>query len=175
MTLLFLLFLPMVLALVAFYTGRGKITWKELLVHEGVLLLIIGVGYAIGLSNRSSDVEHWNGRIAKKWQDTGSCCHSYQCNCYQSCSGSGTGRSCSTVCSTCYEHARDQEWHAITTNNETAYSQNCGRPGTSAPDRWQAIVVGEPTSMEHDFTNYIKGNPDSILRRQGRSEPLKLR
>ena len=26
---------------------------------------------------------------------------------------------------------------------------------------------GEPTAVEHYYTNYIKGNPDSILRRQG--------
>jgi hypothetical protein len=173
MSLLFLLLVPLILGLVAMLTGKGKITVKEFLLQEAIIAVVIGVGYALALSNRSSDVEHWNGKIAKKWRDTGSCCHSYQCNCRETCTGSGNNRSCSTTCDTCYEHSHDKEWYASTTNGETAYSNTCGRPSSSDPTRWEAIVVGEPTSIEHSFTNYIKANPDSVLRRQGLAEKWK--
>jgi hypothetical protein len=167
MILLFLLLLPLLISLAGLILDKGKVTWKEFLIQEGVLVLVVGVGYWFALKNKSDDVEHWNGVIAKKWQETGSCCHSYSCNCHESCSGSGNSRSCSTHCETCYEHIRDKEWYATTSNGEMAYEKKCGRPLWGDPERWEAIVVGEPTSIPHSFTNYVKGNPDSVLRRQG--------
>jgi hypothetical protein len=32
------------------------------------------------------------------------------------------------------------------------------------------VVIGEPVSLEHGYTNYIKGSPDSIFRHQGLTE-----
>ena len=170
MVLLLLLIVPVLLGLAGFLFGRGRVTLKEFLVHEAVVLVIIVAGYLIALSNRTADTEIWNGVIAKKWQGTEHCCHSYPCNCHQVCSGSNKSRSCSTVCSTCYRHFSDAYWQASTSNGETAYHNGCNAPSSSPPARWNAIVVGEPTAIEHGYTNYIKGNPDSILRRQGAAE-----
>lgn len=167
MVLFLLLVVPVLLGVIGLLFGKGRITLKEFLVHEAVVLAIIIAGYFIALHGRTADTEIWNGTIAKKWQGTGSCCHSYPCNCRSVCSGSGKSQSCSTHCDTCYLHSRDTTWNAVTSNGETAYSDGCNSPGSPPPARYLAITVGEPTAIEHGYVNYIKGNPDSIMKRQG--------
>ena len=167
MTLLFLLLIPALVAVAGYFLGKGKITVKEFLVQFGVVALLMISGYFFGRCGAMSDTEIWNGRIAEKHRGTHSCCHSYQCNCRQECSGTGKNKSCSTVCDTCYEHNRDLYWSASTTNGEAAFLDRCNRPSSSAPNRWVTIKVGEPTAMEHRFTNYIKGAPGSILKKKG--------
>lgn len=173
MTLFLLLLVPVLIGLGGLLLGRGRITIKEFAVQEAVIAVVIVTGYLIALSGRSSDVEHWNGRIAKKWTASGSCCHSYSCNCTTTCSGSGKDRSCSTHCQTCYEHWHDQEFYATTTNQETVFSETCVRPHRAPPERWQSIVEGEPTTVDHPFTNYVQANPDTIMRRTGAADRWK--
>jgi hypothetical protein len=74
---------------------------------------------------------------------------------------------------TCYEHSYDLSWDATSSNDESIFHDGCNSPHSSPPERWNQIVLGEPTSVEHSFTNYIKGNPDSVLRRQGLEEKWK--
>jgi hypothetical protein len=171
MVLVGLLFIPLVIGIIAMAVGKGQLTWKELLVQEGALIALIVAFYfiAVGVTrcSASSDTEIWNGVIAKKFEDTEHCCHSYPCNCRQVCSGTGKNRSCSTVCDTCYMHSHDIYWQANSSNGETVFHDGCNAPGTSPPQRWLQIKVGEPTAVEHRFTNYIKAAPDTILRRQG--------
>lgn len=162
--LLILLAVPILIGVVGLVLGKGKITWQEFLVQEVGCILVVGIGYGIAIWHATSDTEIWNGVIAKKWKGTEHCCHSYPCNCRSvSC-----GNNCSTtVCDTCYLHPYDVYWKAVTSNSETAYSNGCNSPGTFEPGRFSVIKIGEPTAIEHNYTNYIKGNPDSILRRQG--------
>lgn len=151
--------------LVSKYHHGGVFHWKELAVQAGVGILLAGIGFSAAMCHRTSDTEIWNGRIAKKWKGTSGCCHSYQCNPHPcNCDDKGN---CSTCWDTCYEHAADDAYYAETTNAEIAYGMKCVRPGSRAPARWSAIKVGEPTAIEHPYTNYLKGNPDSVLRRQG--------
>lgn len=168
--LLLLLLLPFLIAVAGFLLSKGKIHWKEFLAQLAVQTFVIVVGYYIALHANEADVEIWNGVVVKKWADTGSCCHSYPCNCRQECSGSGKDRSCSEVCDTCYQHSRDDEWWATASTGDTVFQDTCNSPGSSAPSRWEAIVVGEPASVERRYTNYIKGNPDTVLRRIGAKE-----
>lgn len=173
MVLFFLLLVPLGLGIAGFILGKGRVTWKEFLAHEGAMLLLIGCAYFLALCDKTSDTEVWNGTVVRKDRGTEGCCHSYPCNPHPcGCDDKGN---CSTCYDTCYEHARDRTWTATSSNGETVYSQGCGRPGASDPDRWEAIVIGEPTAVEHSYTNYIKGNPDSILRRQGAAERFKGR
>jgi hypothetical protein len=167
-----LLLVPLSIGVVAFFVSKGKITVKELCVMEGVMLALISTGYLVAVSNQTSDTEIWSGRVANKSKDTIGCCHDYKCHCHESCSGTGKDRSCSETCDTCYEHSHDIEWNAISTNGEQLYTNTCKAPNSAEPRRWSQIVVGEPTTYPHSFTNYIKGNPDSILRREGVSKKL---
>ncbi|MBI4143135.1 hypothetical protein HY480_04645, partial [Candidatus Uhrbacteria bacterium] len=77
-------------------------------------------------------------------------------------------------CDTCYRHGGrktgwngDMTWDAHSSNQEHVYHNGCNSPGTLTPARWSQITIGEPTAFEHSFTNYIKANPDSVLRRAG--------
>lgn len=169
MILFLLLLLPLLIGLGGHLLFRARVTAKELLVQEGALLLVICIGYGIALSDRASDVEHWNGRIANKWRATTGCCHSYPCRCVTTCTG-GKNSTCSTHCQTCYLHSWDQAFYARTTNDETVFSDTCNSPGSAPPARWVEIVPGEPTSVEHSFTNYVKANAETIMRRTGALE-----
>ncbi|MFC1640431.1 hypothetical protein ACFL2D_00095 [Patescibacteria group bacterium] len=166
-----LLLVPVCIALAGFllshFAGKGKINWKEFAVQMVIVIPVVLAGWYMARGYQMSDTEIWNGTIAKKWEEKVSCCHSYQCNCYESCTGTGANRSCSTICQTCYEHSRDKAWKATTSNGEMAYNNGCNSPSSHAPHRWNAIVEGEPTAIEHEFVNYIKANPDSVMRRHG--------
>lgn len=156
--LLALLLVPFAVALVGFLTSR-RVCWREFLLQVVVQSLVLGGAYAIARHQATADVEIWNGAVASKDHGTHGCCHSYPCNCRSvSC-----GKDCSTtVCDTCYDHSYDYWYEATDTTGTTVYSRRCAR---SVPDRWEAIRIGEPTAHEHTYTNYIKGAPDSILRR----------
>jgi len=169
MTFLSLLLIPALLGVLGFLFSKGKVNIIELAVHQLVILLVVGIGYAIALHSRTSDVETCNGVIAGKTVSNVGCCHPYCCMTCESCSTDSNGNtSCSSYCCmTCYEHSSDVQWDAWTSNNEVVYSNGCNPPGTGTPARWDAIKIGEPTAVEHSYTNYIKGNPDSILRREG--------
>jgi len=169
MILLGLLAIPLIIGVVAMIFGKGELTWKEFLVQEGVILLLVGGGYGASVAitrwSASDDTEIWNGRVADKKKGTEHCCHSYQCNPHP-CMCDSKGR-CSTCWDTCYRHAWDVVWSARSTNGETIYRNGCNPPGTSTPARWTTIVKGEPTAFGHSYTNYIKANPESIMRRTG--------
>lgn len=169
MTLLFLLLVPALVGVIGVVAGAGKVTVREFLVQEAVALSIVGAGYALALSSRSSDVEHWNGVITSKTKDEVTCCHDYCCSWGQCCTSDSKGnQSCSPCCQAyCKEHSHDNEWNAVTSNGELVFHNTCNSPYSSPPARWTQIRIGEPTTVEHSFTNYIKGNPDSILRRRG--------
>ena len=172
MYLLGLLILPLVIGVVALLLGKGLLTLKELLVQEGCLILAIGAFYGSALlitrHGAASDTEIRNGSVASKQEITTGCCHSYPCNPYPcNCNSKG---SCSICYQTCYKHSHDIKWIADSTNNERVYVDGCNAPGTPIPKRWQQIVIGEPTAVEYGYTNYIKANPNSILRRTGAAQ-----
>jgi hypothetical protein len=35
---------------------------------------------------------------------------------------------------------------------------------------WSQVKIGEPTSIKHNYENYIKGSPDSLFRKSGQKE-----
>lgn len=162
-----MLCIPFAVSLVACFKSKGKITRKEVLVQLGLLTVLMAVGWFAALSNRTSDTEIWSGRVTNKTKENVGCCHSYKCHCHDVCRGTGKDRSCSEECDTCYRHGHDLEWNAVSSNDELVYHNTCNAPSDSDPARWSRIVVGEPTAYPHAFTNYIKGNPDSIMSRQG--------
>lgn len=131
-------------------------------IFAGVAIVLLSYpASCISKCGAEEDTEIWSGRIVSKDRDIVSCEHSYQCNCT-------TDRDTQvTSCNTCYEHSHDIEFTATTSNDEIAYSSGHLSPGSSAPDRWNAIRLREPTAIEHTYTNYILASPDTILKRHG--------
>jgi len=162
MILFALLLLPVSIGLAARWLGKGAMTWRELAIHETIVIILISSGYFYALKLSVTDTELWSGEIASKNRIQTRCCHAYACNCRESCSGSGETRSCKDICDTCYRHSEDTRWEARSSNGELVYQNGCNSPGTPTPERWSAIRIAEPTAHEHEFTNYIKGNPGPL-------------
>ena len=146
---------------------KGTITLKEFLIQEAIMVAILVSGYFIAKAGQTSDVELLNGFITQKTHGTEGCCHSYPCNCRESCSGSGKNTTCTTICDTCYLHSYDVYWAARSSTGHTVYYNSCNDPSTSEPARWTKIYEREPTAVESDYTSWIKGNPESVLRISG--------
>lgn len=166
MVFLILLLVPLLVMAGAYLLWR-EVTWQEALAQTGAQAVVAGISALIVYHSSVGDTEVWNGRVTGKEKVWTSCSHSYQCNCRETCSGSGTSRTCSTTCDTCYDHSNDYNWEVYTTNKETIQIDRIDRQGSDMPPRWNAVKIGEPTAVEHTYTNYIKGSPDTLFRRQG--------
>jgi hypothetical protein len=110
----------------------------------------------------TGDVELLNGSVTGKTQDRVSCSHSYSCNCRTVTRGSGKNKTTSRECDTCYEHPHDYNWNVHTTLG-TITIDRIDSQGIHTPDRWSAVVINEPASVEHSYTNYLKAVPDNIF------------
>ncbi len=163
-----LLFIPAIVALGFLIFGKQRITLVEFLIQMGVQIVVALASMGIMYYSNTSDTEVWNGIVTKKDKERVSCSHSYSCNCYTTCSTNSNGtQSCSTHCSTCYEHSHDFDWAYYTTDDGRSEIDRVDRQGVREPPRWSKIVVGEPSSSTHGYTNYIKAAPDTLFRHQG--------
>jgi hypothetical protein len=119
---------------------------------------------SVGL--KTYDTEIINGSVTSKDQERVSCSHSYECNCRNvtSCSGSGQHRSCTTTrtCDTCYEHNYDYDW-MLRTNIGDITIDRIDRQGTGTPPRWKIAKVADPVAKTHSFKNYVKAVPESLF------------
>lgn len=140
------------------------VTWKEGALMLGIQSILMVCVYYGSLYGKGHDVQILNGQVTNKYSERVSCEHSYKCRCYQSCSGSGKNRSCTEVCSTCYDHSYDMDWIVKSDIGSTEISR-VNRQGTKEPPRWTAVYVGEPFSKESSYYNYIKASPFSIFNR----------
>ena len=166
---LILLGVPLVIAAGAFVFLNG-ITWKELACIAGVQLVVAGTSAGICSCSNTHDVEIWNGRVTSKARERVSCEHSYSCNCHQVCSGSGKNRSCSEHCDTCYEHSYDVDWVVYDSIGDRFRISRIDRQGLGEPPRWTSTVIGEPTSDDRSYKNYVKASPGTLFRHQGLRE-----
>lgn len=170
MVFLVLLAVPLLVAAAGFFFSKGLVTKKELAVQVGAQVVVAGVAAILVHYSSVHDTEVWNGRVTKKVRDEVSCSHSYQCHCHEVCSGSGKKRTCSNECDTCYEHSYDVDWNVFTSNGEEVQIDRIDRRGIDEPPRWTSIAVGDPTTIEHGYTNYIKASPGTLFRHQGLTE-----
>ena len=163
MYLLLLMLLPLIIGIVGMFLSKGRINWKEFLVMEAVVLVVIGTGYLLASMRDISDTEIWSGRVVGKHAAEVSCAHSYSCNCTSSTDANGNT---TETCQTCYEHSYDMEYGITTTNGEHLDFALEDRQGLTVPERYQRAYKDEPTAIKHSFNNPLKASPDSILRRR---------
>jgi hypothetical protein len=162
-----ILFVPAVVALFARLKFKASITWPETGVQILVISIVLGIVWMAGSWSQTADTEIWNGQVTKKTRDHGHYVRSYDCNCYQSCSGSGDSRSCHQVCQTCYEDHYTVDWFLSSTIGKIRlkYRDSTSRRvyNEADPANYTAAYVGEPCSGEFSYTNYIKAVPDSLF------------
>lgn len=149
-------------AAVAHYLLPGKITLQEALIKGGIASVLSLIILAVLWGRSTADTNITNGYVTDKKRVEVSCSHSYQCNCYQSCSGSGTSRTCTTHCSTCYSHSSDFDWRVYTNIGELEIDRINSR-GDDEPPRWTKVALNEPASITYGYTNYVLAAPSSLF------------
>lgn len=169
--LLMVLAIPVLISMIGMLSSRGRITLKEFGILEAVMVIVVAVGYGISRYTSTQDTEVWSGRIVEKERDRVSCEHSYDCNPHPcNCDDKGN---CDTCYDTCYDHSYDYDWVLFTSNKERIEIDRVDRQGVNTPKRWADAYVGEPTAEAHDFENFIKANPSTILRRTAAVDQFK--
>lgn len=166
MFLLTLLLIPMVIALIAYLSMGKAITYKEFLLQLGIQIVFGSICAGVVYWSNLTDYETWSGRIVGKTREQVHCRHSYECFCYESCSGSGSSRSCMRICQTCYHHSYDVDWWTKDSVGERFNVNTIDWQGLQEPSRWTSIRIGEPSASSHSYDNYIKKS-DTLFRRQG--------
>lgn len=157
---------PFIVSIILFVFFNKQITLKEFGVQTIVqLVLAIVMIFSIYHMN-TSDVEILSSEVTNKRSEHVSCSHSYRCRCYTTCSGSGSSKTCSEHCSTCYDHSYDVDW-IVESGIGAITIDRISRQGIEEPPRYTKVKIGEPFSKEHSYENYIKGNPDTLFRKQG--------
>lgn len=178
-TVIFLLLVPIVIFIaVQLYNHHQGVRFdsNKHLIPFIIAVVIILIGYGVGMWSEVVDTEIRNGAVTSKERDTVSCSHSYQCRCkpVTSCSGSGSSRSCSTSqsCDTCYEHSFDYNWVVHTNIPYDFEIDRVDRQGSDEPPRWSSVKVGDPVSDKFSYTNYVKGAKHSLYNKNMHSISL---
>lgn len=142
-------------------------TIREFFITVVIMAIALFAGYEIALNIKSYDTQILSGQVTGKTRDVVSCSHSYPCNCRNECSGSGSNKTCSEVCDTCYEHDYDIDWNINTTVGTITIDRvdGSGSQGLEQPQRWTSVKNGEPVSKTSNYQNYIKAVPDSLYHR----------
>jgi hypothetical protein len=65
------------------------------------------------------------------------------------------------------------DWNVQTSNGERVTIDRVDRQGVDEPPRFTRVMMGEPTAIEHGYTNYIKASPGTLFRHQGLVEKFK--
>lgn len=157
---------PFIVSIILFVCFNKQITIKEFLVQTAVQLLLALIMIFSIYHVNTSDVEILSSEVTNKRSERVSCSHSYRCHCYTTCSGSGSNKSCSEHCSTCYEHSYDVDW-IVDSGIGSTEIERVSRQGLEEPPRYTKVKIGEPFAKEHSYENYIKGNPETLFRKQG--------
>lgn len=142
---------------------KYQISWWEMVVQSLASLLLGLALYVCYVSWPSFDTAYVTGKVTKKYMDEVSCEHSYRCNCYTTCSGTGNNRSCTEHCSTCYEHSSDFDWVVESTVGDTRISR-VDRRGTDEPPRFTKVEIGEPFTGSFVYSNPILAAPSSLFK-----------
>lgn len=158
-----LVFIPNILwPFITRFIWQHRISFVEVFSQVGVISLVIFASIEGAKWSGLQDVEVWNGFVTGKKQERVSCEHSYSCNCRQSCSGSGTNRSCSTICDTCYDHPYDYDWRVYTNIGSWNISR-IDRRGSKEPPRWTKVAKDDPVSDTRLYSNYVLAAPHSLF------------
>lgn len=149
------------------FAGRTR----EALIGGGIFLLagvlVIAVSFGISKGAATYDTEIWNGQVTSKERVHGSYTRSYECNCTETCSGTGASRTCSKTCQTCYEDHYTVDWNCHSTigtwtiEAEDSTSQSVYK--LPDPPRYTIIARGDPVSKASSYTNYVQAVPSSLF------------
>lgn len=162
-----LLGVPVVLALIARNIFKHTISWGEMGLQMFMSCAILSIVWGLGTFRSISDTEIINGEIIKKNRSHGFYTVPYSCNCYSTCSGIGSNKTCSQHCSVCYQDHYTVNWYIETNIGDIGldYADKLYPSVYKLPDPPQYVnaFIGEPCSKIHPYKNYIKAVPESLF------------
>jgi hypothetical protein len=143
------------------------VNFAEIAIVTVVSAILTLMVYGAGKFVATADVEMLNGHVIKKERIHGRYEQPYECNCKEVCTGTGQQRSCYNKCDTCYETHYTVNWVAITSIQQIAIdsSDRTTKRVYDEPDppRYTEIQQGDPVTVPHWYTNYVKAAPDSLF------------
>ena len=149
---------PLIWPVLAKAIFRHSINFQEFALQIGVCtLLCVGTWYG-GIAAKTHDVEILNGEVTGKYSEHVSCEHSYSCRCHTV----GKGNDAHQECDTCYDHSYDVSWY-VATNLGDIKIDRVNRRGDLEPPRFTTVQVGEPASIDHSYTNWVKAADKSLF------------
>jgi hypothetical protein len=176
--------IPVAISLFCKFALRWDISWLEWGAQVVIGLACLSMIWAMGRYSAASDVEIVNGAVISKnaWrfscpEDTSNPCrNSYQCHPYEVCTSStdskgNTTQSCTTHYHTCYDYPWEQNWYV---NNNMPVNQSIeidrvDRQGAVEPPRYTQARIGDPTSAQHGYKNWVKASVGTLYSQDKRS------
>lgn len=160
-TLIWFLLIPIFLAIaVWWFIGRDKQALIAAAIYAGIAMGVVGGTFAVSSGVATADTEIWNGKITGKDRVHGSYVRSYSCNCT-------TDSKNNTTCQTCYENHYTVNWSAASTiggfSIDGADWTSSGVYALPDPQRYLNVMIGEPCSRSHSYTNYVQAVPGSLF------------
>lgn len=150
-----LLCVPLLVGGISFVIFRDTISVKEFGLQLVISVVLAVSGWMFARWQSMQSIEHWNGRITAKKKGTEGCCH-----CREVCDSRDKDGNCTSSHTEC-DHAFDH-WWAVHVSTGDVLDDTCN--GSSIdPQWWVDAKVGEPASVPHTYTNYLKADPESIL------------
>ncbi len=157
---LLLLAFPLIWVFVAKRIWNTTITWQESAIQVIVIVVIVSGVWFAGKYGATVDQEVWNGAVTSKDRDQGHYVESYSCHCHSDSKGH-------QHCSTCYRDHYTVTWTGRTTVGNVTFdhldSTSSFVYASPDPSSYKRCTVGEPASIEHNFTNYVKAVPESLF------------
>lgn len=144
-----------------------QIKWPELAATLAISFVVVTLLFFTGTAGQTADREIWSGEIVSKDRKHGHYLRSYSCRCRETCSGSGSSRSCYQTCDTCYEDRYTVTWTARSNIGDFTI-EHLDRGSRSVyktvdPARYTEIQTGDACSRSVPFTNYVKAVPESLF------------
>jgi len=159
MHLIGLILVPLAICIAGAALWPKRITWKEMLIGMGIGVVVALAGFYIARYAALSDTEHWNGRISAKTHGSQPCCH-----CRDVCDSRDKNGNCTSSHEVC-SHLQDYWWSLEVNTGDTIPIDYCEPNENTVPASWTAAYVGEPAAVKHRYLNYLRADPDSLVRK----------
>lgn len=145
------------------------------MIVAGVVFVVggIGIGIIYAANNTAyQDIELINGVVREKTRSHGTYDESYSCNCrtiHRTRRVNGKSQSYTEEkCDTCHRTWYTVKWNCATTVGDisVANTKSTNRSVYMVPNPavYDMIVVGDPATRTHTYTNYVLGTEETILR-----------
>ena len=157
----FLLITPFIIPFILKPFLRNSLSWQEMGIQGIVCAIAVIVLWQGGKMSQVHDTEIWNGVVQSKDYTDGHYQTSYSCPpCTKSCTGSGSNKSCTETCSTCYEDHYTRDWWAQLSIGRVSFdtidTTSRSRRDAFQSARWEKCRVGESASLEKSYVNYVQ-------------------